>query len=204
MFRNSLPGFKTVGQFNIFVKVFILSEGLLYTASNLTFPLFALFVTTTIKEVNIQIAASTISLHFMSRVLTELLISKYSAKFSEHKKVITIISGMILVCLGYLGFAFSSSIDMIYLFWALTGFGWGIATPTKMSIFSTHLDKSIATFEWSLTDATNLTLIAVATAIGGAIASVHGFRTLFIIASAINFLAILPFLYYLKHIPSKA
>ena len=99
---------------------------------------------------------------------------------------------------AYLGFSLTHSILALFSFYSLMGVAFGIASPAKYSLFTDHIDKGKATSEWSLYDAITLLGIAAATALGGFIASQYGFHTLFILASAINFLGIIPYLLYIK------
>jgi MFS family permease len=98
--------------------------------------------------------------------------------------------------IAYVGFAFSHSILWLFLFYILIGIGFGVASPAKYSLFTEHLDKDKATTEWSLYDAITLIGIASATALGGFIASLYGFTFLFVLASIVNLLGIVPYLFY--------
>lgn len=183
---------------NPFVKSFIISESFFWTAWSLFTPIFAIFATNSISGGSIAVAASTFSSYFIARIISELFISKIVSKTSENKKISIIVGGILIVSLSYLGFAFTKNVPFLYLFWITSGIGFGIATPPKLSLFSTHLDHNKETVEWSATDVINLTLMALATMLGGFIANQYGFKPLFILASAINILAIIPFLLYKK------
>ena len=194
MFLTKLP----YSNFNPYIKSFIISDGLLFSAWSLIFPLFAVFVTSNIAGGNIEVAASTVTVYFIIRIITEIISGKYLQKYSESKRLSILIAGMLLVAVAYLGFAFSKTISAIYIFWAIAGVGWGLATPTRLSLFSLHLDKNSAVTEWSVTDVINLILIAASTALGGFIATQYGFQLLFILAAIINLLGVIPFWLYKK------
>lgn len=181
---------------NPFVKSFIISESFFWTSWSLFTPIFAIFATNKVSGGSIEVAASTFSSYFIARIISELLISKIVSKVAENKKISIIISGILLVSLSYLGFAFTNNVPFLYLFWILAGIGFGIATPPKLSLFSTHLDHNKETAEWSATDSINLTLMAFATMLGGFIANQYGFKPLFILASIINTFAVIPFIIY--------
>jgi MFS family permease len=103
---------------------------------------------------------------------------------------------MIVMSVAYLGFAFSHAIPLLFLFYILIGIGFGMASPAKYSLFTEHLDQDKATTQWSLYDAITLIGIASATALGGFIASLYGFTFLFILASIVNLLGIVPYFFY--------
>jgi len=105
---------------------------------------------------------------------------------------------MVLLSIAYIGFSFSHSIVQLFFFYVITGVAIGIATPAKNSLFSAHLDHDKEPTEWSLYDAVTLMGIALATALGGFIASAYGFQPLFLLAALINILGIIPYLIYIE------
>jgi MFS family permease len=181
---------------NKIVEAFIISETFLWSAWNFVTPIFAIFVVNHIKGGNIQIAASAYSVCLISRVVLEIIFGKYSNNKTDRHKLSVAISGMILMSISYVGFAFSHSIPSLFLFYILIGVGFGVASPAKYSLFTEHIDKDKSTTEWSLYDAITLIGIASATALGGFIAGSYGFPFLFILASVVNLLGIVPYLFY--------
>ena len=181
---------------NSIVEAFIVSETFLWSAWNFVTPIFAIFVINSIKGGNIQIAASAFSVCLIARVVLEIISGKYLGNKSDKHKLFLAILGMILMSAAYIGFAFSHSIISLFLFYILIGIGFGIASPAKYSLFTEHIDKGKETMEWSLYDAIILIGIASATALGGFIASLYGFTFLFILASVVNILGIVPYLLY--------
>ncbi|MBI2596186.1 MFS transporter [Candidatus Daviesbacteria bacterium] len=195
MIKDILNGhlFNTV---NPFVKSFIISESFFWTSWSLFTPIFAIFATNKISGGNIEVAASTFSVYFVARIISELLTSKLSSKLGIREKISLVILGISLVSISYVGFAFTTTVFPLYIFWIICGWGFGIATPPKLSLFSTHLDRHKETVEWGATDSINLALMALSTMAGGFIANQYGFKPLFLLASVINILAIIPFITY--------
>lgn len=185
-------------QFNPVVKAFIVSEAFLFSAYNLVIPIFAVFVIRDIEGGNIQIAASAFSLFLITRVVFELIICKCLSGRKEKSKFLATIIGMGLISASYLGFSFAHSIYLLFAFYGLAGIGFGIASPLKNAIFSTHLDKNKEATEWGIRDAVTFIGMASTAALGGFIASQYGFSFLFILAALINFLAIIPYLLYVS------
>lgn len=183
-------------QINKIVEAFIISETFLWSAWNFVTPIFAIFVVTSIKGGDIQIAASAYSVCLIARVVLEIISGKYLSHKTDSNKLYLTIIGIALMSLSYLGFAFSHSILSLFLFYILIGIGFGIASPAKYSLFTDHIDKNKATTEWSLYDAITLIGIALATALGGFIASQYGFTVLFILASIVNVLGTVPYIFY--------
>ena len=185
-------------QLNPVVKAFIISEAFLWSAYNLIVPIFAVFVLNNIKGGNVQVAASVYSFFLVARVIFELIICKYLANTNERNKFVITIAGMLLLSLGYLGFAFSQTVASLFIFFGIAGAGLGIASPVKNSLFSMHLDKNKETREWGIYDAVTFIGMASTAALGGFIASSYGFNFLFILASIVNFIGIVPYLLYIR------
>jgi len=181
---------------NKIVEAFIISETFFWSAWNFVTPIFAIFVVTSIKGGNVQIAASAFSICLIARVVLEIIAGKYLSNKTDKNKLLLTILGMILMSIAYVGFAFSHSILLLFLFYILIGAGFGLASPGKYSLFTDNIDKEKATTEWSMYDAITLIGIALATALGGFIASLYGFTFLFILASIVNLLGIVPYLFY--------
>ena len=178
------------------VEAFIISETFLWSAWNFVTPIFAIFVVNSIKGGNIQTAASAYSVCLIARVIFEIITGKYLSNKTDDNRLRLTILGMIVMSFAYLGFAFSHTIPLLFLFYILIGIGFGIASPAKYSLFSEHIDKEKATTEWSLYDAVTLIGIALATALGGFIASIYGFTFLFILAGIVNLLGVVPYFFY--------
>lgn len=185
-------------QLNPVVKAFIISEAFLFSAYNFVIPIFAIFVVRNIEGGNIQIAASAFSVFLVTRVIFELIICKYLSNKKEKAKFLATIFGMCLISFAYLGFSFAHNIYLLFTFFCLAGIGFGIASPPKNAIFSTHLDKNKEATEWGIRDAVTFIGMASTAALGGFIAAQYGFGFLFILASLINFLGIIPYLLYIS------
>lgn len=185
-------------QMNKLVKLFIISEVFIWSAWNFVIPIIAIFAASQIKGGNIEIAAMAFSVCLITRVIFELFCSKYLARVRTSWQLIIIISGLVLMSISYLGFAFANTVSWLFIFYALVGMGIGIATPIKNSLFSTHLDKNKEVAEWGIYDALVFVGMAISSAIGGFIAHQFGFQILFIISAVINLLGIIPYLLYAK------
>lgn len=195
-----MPAEKFLGRYpshfkiNPVVKAFIVSESLVWSAWNLISPIAAIFVINNVSGGSIQSAAFGYSLHLISRVIFELITGRLLIGASDKKKFTYIVVGLFILTISYLGFAFTSVLIMLYIFYLLFGVGVGIATPAKNSLFSVHLDKNKEATEWSFNDAAILLAAALAIIFGGFIATNFGFKPLFIIAATINLLGIIPYL----------
>lgn len=183
-------------QINPIVKAFIISESFLWAAWNFVTPIFAIFATQNIAGGQIQIAASAYSVHLIVRVIVELIVSRIVAKKSDRRLLIYAIAGIALTSVAYIGFAMSSTLVHLFVFYAVAGIGFGISSPAKGTLFAEHLDREKASVEWGLADATAFIAIALAAALGGFIAEIYGFRLLFILSAIVNVIATIPYILF--------
>jgi len=185
-------------QTNPVVKAFIISEVLVWSAWNFFAPIYAIFAVTKVPGGTVEIAASSYSAHLVGRIISELITGRYLIKKNDQQKFIVSIVGIALISIAFVGFAFTQQIIYLFVFHALSGIGIGIASPAKNSLFSTHLDKNKESSEWGIYDAVTFTGTASAAALGGFIASSFGFQFLFLLASFVNILGIIPYFLYIN------
>lgn len=183
---------------NPIVKAFIISEIFLWSSWNAIVPIFAIFVVNKIPGGNTEIAAAAFSTYLISRVIFELISGRYISKSKDVQKFIISIAGIILISLGYIGFAMTKNVTSIFIFYSVIGMGLGIASPAKNSLFSTHLDKNKEVTEWSVYDGFIFMGMAMSVTIGGFVANRYGFTFLFYLVAITNLLSIIPYILYAK------
>lgn len=185
-------------QVNPLVRAFILAEMMIWSSWNLIQPIFALYAIT-IPGGNIETAASAFSVHLIVRVFGELISGRILTDRGELAKFCMAILGILIWAISYLGFAFTTNMIYVFIFYGVAGLGIGLATPAKNSLFSSHIDKEKDAMEWGMMDATVFFCISLASLLGGFIASKYGFRPVFFLAFVITLLGTLPFILYIKH-----
>lgn len=183
---------------NPIVKAFIFSEMLIWSAYNFFNPILAVYVVTQIPGGQVELAAFGFSIYLIARVIAEIISAKIIAKYSESKRLVVIIIGLLILSSAYYLFSVSKTIYFLYTAFIGMGLGLGISSPAKMSLFSKHIDKNREAEEWSIVDATSLIGMALAGALGGFIANKYGYSILFIIATITNLLSIFPYLLFVK------
>src|SRR3989344_1028974 len=183
---------------NPIVKAYIVSESLLWAAWNFSTPIFAVFVVSNIAGGSIEVAATGYSVHLIARVLFELICGRYLMSTNDKKKFYVAIIGMCILSIGYLGFAVSGNVVQVFLFYIVLGAGLGIASPAKNTLFAMHLDKNKESSEWGIADGATFVAMALASALGGFIATAYGFPVLFVISSIVSILSVVPYILYLE------
>ena len=183
---------------NPFVRAFIVAESFLWSALNLTTPIFAGFVAAEVAGGSVETAAFSFTAYYICRVISELVTGRYLVGSGDRKKVTTVLVGLFITGLSYLGFAFAPTILFVYFYQGLSGVGLGIAAPPKNSLFSTHLDHGKEASEWGWYDATVFVGMGLAASLGGLLAASYGFKMLFIVSAVVVWLAMVPYLLYTK------
>ena len=181
---------------NPLIKAFIISECFLWSGWNSISPIFAIFAINNIVGGKIEIAASGYSIHLVFRVLFELILGRFLSTAKEAKMLQMTILGILMITVSYIGFIFTNTILVFFLFYAIAGIGFGIASPAKGALFTSHIDKNKASIEWGVTDAASFISIALASSLGGFIVGQYGFRMLFVISAILNTISIIPYLLY--------
>jgi MFS family permease len=184
---------------NAVVRAFIISEIFLWSSWNAIIPIFAIFAATKIPGGNTEIAASSFSAYLIVRVIFELISGKYLSKSNDAQKFAMSILGIVLVSVGYVGFALTKNVSSLFIFYGVIGMGLGIASPAKNCLFSSHLDKDKEVTEWSIYDGFVFMGMAMSATIGGFIANRYGFTFLFYLVAVTNLLSIIPYLLYAKN-----
>ncbi len=185
-------------QLNPFVRAYMVSEAMLWSAWDFVIPIFAVFIVKNISGGTIQTAAIGYSIYLITRVIFELISGRLLSQSTNKKKLMMAIFGMLCLSISYFGFAFSQNISTVFFLYSLLGVGLGLASPAKNSLFSIHLDKNKEATEWSLADATVFISMALATALGGFIAAFYGFPTLFMLSCIVTILATIPYFLILR------
>lgn len=188
---------------NSIVKAFIISEIFLWSSWNAIIPIFAIFAANRIPGSNTEIAAFSFSFYLIVRVIFELTSGRYLSGSKETQKFTVAIMGIILISVGYVGFALVKNVPSLFIFFGIIGMGLGIASPAKNSLFTTHLDKNKEVTEWSIYDGFVFMGMAMSATIGGFVANRYGFTSLFYLVAITNLLSIIPYILYAKRRKTK-
>jgi MFS family permease len=180
------------------IRAFVISEALFWSGWNFVAPIFSIFVVKDIPGATVSQAAYAFTVYLLCRMLVELLVSRKVGKLSNPQRAVIDVLGMMIVSLAYLAIAIKPTLAIVFVFYAVAGLGFGISSPVKYSLFSRSLEKETEASVWGLYDVVILLGMAVATALGGLIADWYGFKQLFLLASAVNILGALPYLFFIR------
>lgn len=192
------PLFSKSEAVNKLVGTFIVSETLLWSGWNFIYPIIALYIVGSVQDATVETVATAFSVYLITRVVAELISGRYVSNAPLKVKVWMVIGGQIVLSFAYLGFIVASSVLQLFMVYMVIGIGLGASVPAKLGIFSTHLDKNKESKEWSYYNATSLLGMAISGIIAGIIAQDFGFDVVFVLASLINLLGVIPYFFFFK------
>ncbi len=162
---------------NKVIKLLIISDIFVTTGFGLIDPILAIYIKEDLIGGTIFAAGLASMLFLLTKCLVQLPFSRY---VDEHdNKISWLIVGAFIIATVPFIYIFAKSIAYIYLAQVLYGLGSGLAYPTWLGLWSTHLDRKHESFEWSLYSTLTGLGTAGTAAIGSIIAQFIGFSYTF-------------------------
>jgi len=166
------------------IKLLMISDIFVITGFGLIDPILAIFIKENLTGGTIFAAGFASTLFLITKSIVQLPFSRY---VDSHKdKIKWLIIGTLLISIVPFIYIFVNHINYIYMAQVLYGIGSGLAYPTWLGLWSTHLDKKHESFEWSLYS----TFVGIGTAltasIGAAISQFIGFEYTFALVGLIS------------------
>ena len=179
---------------NKIVKILMMSDFFLNLGWGLLSPIFALFV---LQKITIgdpakaaEIAGFAALFYWISKSLIEITIGRFLDKHDGEKDDFWfMVIGLFIVGLVPLGYLFSSQPWHIYVCQVVHAIGMAMTLPSWLAIFTRHIDKGREAFEWSMETTSIGAGAGIAGGLGGIMASVFGFKILFIFVSVLTIFA---------------
>jgi len=183
---------------NKIIKTLILSDLALIIGVNSYSPIFAVFVTQTIRGGDVKIAGFAASVYWIVSSLLMVPIGRFlDVKKKEKMDLLFIVFGNLIAGAALFCYNFASLPWHIYLIEGISGLGMAMNIPAYAAIFTRHIDKGKESSEWSLRSALTGVGVGLAGAAGGYLAENMGFNFLFSAAGIFVILgAFLPLLIY--------
>lgn len=175
---------------NKVIRVLITSDFLLQSGWGLIGPIFAIFLTKQIQGGSLEMVGFIAATYWIIKSITQPFIAHFlDITKGERDDFNFLISGMFLANLIPLGYIFSTQIWHIFVLEFIRGLAMACVVPTWSAIFTRHIDKGWEAFSWSI-ESTSIGFAAgFAAAFGGMIASVLGFKTLFVLVSVFGLIS---------------
>lgn len=171
---------------NRILKFLMISDVLILTGFGLINPILAIFFKENLVGGTILTAGIAGAIFLLVKSVVQLPFSKKVDRFSSKKKLKWLIIGSIIISSIPFIYLFVNNIYFLFLVQGIYGFGSGLAYPTWLGLWTTHLDKNKESFEWSLYSTITGLGVAITAAIGAAIAEFAGFEFTFIFVGIIS------------------
>jgi len=173
-----------------------ISDILILSAFGLIAPIFAIFLKEGILGGSIAAAGLASTIFLLVKSLVQLPLSIYID--TKKGKLGFLLFGTFLIVLVPIIYAFSPSINFIFVAQGIYGLGAAMAYPAWYSLFTMHLDRKHRGFEYSIW-ATSVGLGTALTAyLGAKIAEVSGFKVLFFAVAFFSFIGLVILLFLSK------
>ncbi len=166
------------------IKLLMISDIFVITGFGLMDPILAIFIKENLIGGTIFTAGVASTLFLITKSIVQLPFSKYVDMHEDN--VSWLILGTFFISIVPLIYMFSEHINTIFIAQILHGIGSGLAYPTWLGLWSTHLDRKHESFEWSLYSTTVGIGVAITSVIGAAIAEYIGFVVTFSLVGIIS------------------
>lgn len=176
---------------NRVIKILMISDILVLTSFGLIEPILAIFFKEDLIGGTIFMAGLASTIFLLVKCFIQLPFSKYVDSHSYRTRLRWLILGAFLISLVPFIYIFAKHIYVIFLAQVVYGIGGGLAYPTWLGLWSTHLDRKKESFEWSLYSTFTGIGTAASAAIGAALAQFVGFTFTFIVVGVLSLIGCL-------------
>jgi len=169
---------------NKVIRILITSDFLLQSGWGLIGPIFAIFLTRQIQGGTLEMVGFIAATYWIAKSVVQPFIAHFlDVTKGEKDDFKFLIGGMYLANLIPLGYIFSTHPWQIFLLEFIRGLAMACVVPTWSAIFTRHIDKGWEAFSWSI-ESTGIGFAAgIAAAFGGILASILGFKAVFVLVS---------------------
>ncbi len=193
---------------NKIIKVLITSDFFLNLGWGLLSPIFALFI---LQKITIgdptkaaEVAGFAALFYWISKSFVEIPIGRFLDKHPGEKDDFWFMTiGLFIVAFVPIGYLFSTTAWHIYAFQVVHAVGMAMTLPSWLAIFTRHIDKGKEAFEWSMETTSIGAGAGIAGGIGGIVASLFGFKILFIFVSGLTIFSAILLLFVKNNVSAR-
>jgi len=167
---------------NRFIRYLIISDTVLFSATGLVAPIFAVFITDRIEGGDLTVVGLAATVFLATKSILQLPISwLLDRKKGERDDFLLMVAGSFLFTAVPLIYMVSTSPWHIYLAQFVFGMASAMNVPGWLALFTRHIDKEREAFSWALHSTSFQGGMAATAAIGAFVAKTFGFQTLFLL-----------------------
>ena len=171
---------------NRVIKFLMFSDIMVLTSFGLIDPILAIFFKDDLVGGSIFMAGLASAVFLLVKCSVQLPFSKYVDSHTYTKRLHWLILGSFLISAVPFVYIFAKHISVIFLAQIVHGIGSGLAYPTWLGLWSTHLDKGKESFEWSLYSTLTGLGTALTATIGAALSQFVGFTFTFLFVGILS------------------
>lgn len=169
---------------NKVIKVLITSDFFLQAGWGLSGPIFAIFLTKQIQGGNLKMVGFIAATYWITKSILQPFIANFLDKsHGEKDDFYFLLGGMYIANLIPLGYIFATQPWHIFILEFIRALAMACVIPTWSAIFTRHIDKGREAFSWSLESTGIGFATGLASAFGGVLASILGFKVVFFLVS---------------------
>ncbi len=171
---------------NFVVKVLIFSDVVGFFATNLSGPIFAIFISQNFTGATLETVGISSAIFFIVKSILEIPFGVYVSRTkTERDDLYLVIFGILLISGVFFSYLIINTVWQLYFSQVILGIASAMAYPGWYSIFVRHLDKNKEAVEWSIYDISVGIGMAISAVIGGFIAEKLGFDWVFFVSGII-------------------
>jgi len=172
------------------IKTLILADFFFQSGWGLIGPIFAVFIIKNIRGGSLAMIGFVAATYWIAKSISQPFIAYFfDLKKGEKDDFKFLIVGMYVANLIPLGYLFSSQIWQIFLLEFIRGLAMACVIPTWSGIFTRHIDKGWEAFSWSIESTAIGFAFGFAAAFGGVMATILGFKIVFVLVSTFGLTA---------------
>jgi MFS family permease len=189
---------------NRVIKILITSDFFLQSGWGLIGPIFAIFLTGQIQGGSLRMVGYIAATYWVTKSIVQPFIAHQMDKnHGEKDDFRFLLIGMYVANLIPLGYIFSTQPWHIFTLEFIRGLAMACVIPTWAGIFTRHIDRGREAFSWSI-ESTGIGFAAgLAGAFGGILASIIGFKVVFLLVSIFGLISASTLLLIRRHVFSK-
>lgn len=185
--KSNFKAYLTLQGINKVVKILILSDVLMMGGFGLLSPIFAVYVTDTIKGGTVEVVGIASTIYLLVKSIGQLFAAEIIDRIKgELDDFWSMFIGSLVMCGLYIAYLFIKTPAHLYIVQFFLGLSTAFTFPSWMAIYTRHVDKQHEGKEWGMYYTLTDLASAGTAAVGGAIAYSLGFKPLFLIVAVVG------------------
>lgn len=168
------------------VRFLILSDFFIWGSWGLIYPIFAIYITDNISGGGVEVAGIAYGIFVFTRSIFQIPVAVMADNIKGEKDDFWfMIAGTLVLVSTPIMMIFIDKIWQLYVIQAIHGLGNAAIYPTRMAIFTRHIDKKHEGLEWGIFQTLMDISLAASAFLGGFLVSSFGWAVLMIIRSSL-------------------